>query len=450
MTLSSLQTALLVLALTVVASPVASVASNDYGVLDEVTVTQGETVAIPVSLPADETATLVVGDRTVGYRLVATVSDGNGDGEVVVAFDTQTAGADGDPVVATAEADDVSVQSESQFRHPYRSVPVLDAGEYRLSVKLNESADERDAGTLVVTAVDSCPDEHASASDAYGISDVNAFAGETAEIPVSLPRSDEVTLRMTGPDGEFRLTATVTDGNGDGSVLVRFDTARGGTTDHPVSVAAGDDSISVATKAGDLPSLDTLDAKRSGLALWSGKNTSVACNGEERAILTLDELGTYGLPSAVETMTGDVVELPVTVPENRSARLRIEGTDPTYRLALQVTDGDGDGKVLVTFDTSTVGTGEPPVTAASEADGLSVESSSTRIVDQPLAPGEYALSLAVDADRPPGEVADGTLVVDADDTSTESTTSTDGQAGFTIALTLVALGFAAVATTSRF
>lgn len=449
MTLTTLQTVLLVLAIAVIASPAASVTSSDYGVADEVTVTQGETVTIPVSLPTNETASLVVGDQTVGYRLVATVNDGNGDGKVVVAFDTQTAGSDGDPVVATAEADDISIHSESQLRHPYQSVPVLDAGEYQLSVKPDESADERDAGTLVVTAVDSCPDELAASSDAYGISDVTAFAGETAEIPVSVPESGEATLRVTGPDGQFQLTATVTDGNDDGAVLVRFDTARAGTTDHPVSAATEADSLSVTTKVGERPSLDTLDARRYGLALWPNENTSVACNGEERATLSLDELGTYGLPSAVETKPGAIVELPVTVPENESARLKIEGADPTYHLALLVTDGDGDGEVVVTFDTSTVGTGEPPVTAASEADGLSVESSNTRIVDQPLAPGEYALSLAIDANLPPGTVANGSLVVEGDDTPTEATTSTDGQAGFTLVLALVALGFSAVATTAR-
>lgn len=95
---------------------------------------QGDVAAIGINLTGSaSTVTLVIGDESIaGYQANVSVTDGDGDGEVVVLFNTYTAGTKSAPV-STADADDSAtlLSDDTGLR------AILDTGDYDLAVGLD-------------------------------------------------------------------------------------------------------------------------------------------------------------------------------------------------------------------------------------------------------------------------------------------------------------------------
>ncbi|ODR79225.1 PGF-CTERM sorting domain-containing protein [Haladaptatus sp. W1] len=77
-------------------------------------VEQGETVTMNVTLEDLDAMTVQLGGGAMDYKLNASVTDGNGDGTVVLVFDTAKAGSgDGSALTTTADADELTVKNET-------------------------------------------------------------------------------------------------------------------------------------------------------------------------------------------------------------------------------------------------------------------------------------------------------------------------------------------------
>lgn len=78
-------------------------------------VQQGETVTMNLSLDDLDAMTVQIGGGEMTYKLNATVTDGNGDGTVVLSFDTAKAGSgDGSALTTKGDADELTVKNETK------------------------------------------------------------------------------------------------------------------------------------------------------------------------------------------------------------------------------------------------------------------------------------------------------------------------------------------------
>ena len=116
--------------------------AGELNIADSVVEQQGDVAAITIELDGTDTGTLVIGnEEDDGYQANITIEDEEDD-EVVVLFNTYTAGLDDDGIdsnniVSTEDDDaDVSLQSESDL------TDILDTGTYDLSVSSDTSADQ--------------------------------------------------------------------------------------------------------------------------------------------------------------------------------------------------------------------------------------------------------------------------------------------------------------------
>jgi len=103
------------------------------------TATAGETVSMPVTLSDRETATVVFGSEATNVVIPVTVEDGNGDGTVVLQFETAVDAPNEHGMSAKADADDVTVPRNVD--RPDSIAP----GSYDLA--LYETADAERAGS---------------------------------------------------------------------------------------------------------------------------------------------------------------------------------------------------------------------------------------------------------------------------------------------------------------
>ncbi|WP_132057709.1 DUF7827 domain-containing protein [Halorussus amylolyticus] len=98
----------------------------------DLTTERGGTVSIPVELTGTDTASLKIGtEDAVNYALDVTVEDGNGDGQVVVVFDTDAAGEPNATKVTTEASEDAATVNDEtadfEGEPPY---PALAPGAY--------------------------------------------------------------------------------------------------------------------------------------------------------------------------------------------------------------------------------------------------------------------------------------------------------------------------------
>lgn len=113
-----------------------------------VQVTEGDTASLAVTLTDRETATVVVGSEDTNMHLPVTVTDGNGDGTVVLEVETAVDDASDAGVSTKASEDSVRVQTDVD--RPQSMDPAdYDVALYHDSDYRGEQAD--DIGTLVVT-----------------------------------------------------------------------------------------------------------------------------------------------------------------------------------------------------------------------------------------------------------------------------------------------------------
>ncbi len=268
-------------------TPTPSEAASDPTV---VTVEQGGTAEIPVPMDGDETRTLSVGGPEVNYVINATVTDGDDDGEVLVLFNTTSAGTDAPTLTAADDGDSVSVTRPE----PTLSSPLDPAAyEYRLFDGTDTGGSPDVAGTLQIVDDGATDGEYVvEEAGEFGFERAVVRTGQsaTAEVPIVLADADAVSLSIGSPDSGYEINATVRDGNGDGRAVVRFDATSAGREGATLSTAADADAVSV--RPGSEVALDSrLDAGNYDLTLYRGSEI----DGEP------DEIGTLVVTARNET-----------------------------------------------------------------------------------------------------------------------------------------------------
>lgn len=275
---------------------------------------------------------------------------------------------------------------------------------------------------------------------------VEGASGETVPIQVSVGDRDDATVAVGGPDVNYRLEATVTDGDGDRKVRLRLNTSAAGHDDAPTLSAAADaDSVTVRHETSLDAGHGALDAAEYPMAVYASATTS----GEPAARGTLvlhesidaaasdtpvsdeveppanDEVGFH--ESIVRSRVGQRTSFTVATADASAVTLSVGGRESGMAVTATLRDGDGDGEVTLLFDTTAVGDAESPTLApASDADTIDVEQD--RAETRPIEPGDYDLAIyrGTETDGQPIDIA--TLVVEPSTTGTVDDASADSVA----------------------
>ncbi|WP_423745891.1 PGF-CTERM sorting domain-containing protein (plasmid) [Haladaptatus sp. SPP-AMP-3] len=175
--------------------------------------------------------------------------------------------------------------------------------------------------------------------------------------------------------------------------------------------------------------------------------------------------------SIYEVEQGETVTMNVTLEDVDAVTVQLGGGAMDYKLNASVTDSDGDGTVVLTFDTAKAGSGDgSALTTKAGADELTVKNETT--VDGELPANMYGITVYAGTGDSAPTIEYGGLNVKGDGTSgsrttaantpttydesnmttttsNDSTTTTDssGQPGFGVGISVVAL--AAVALLAR-
>ncbi|WP_049971554.1 DUF7827 domain-containing protein [Haladaptatus cibarius] len=97
--------------------------------------------------------------------------------------------------------------------------------------------------------------------------------GETAAMNFSLSNLDEMTVQLGGGQADYKLNATVTDGNGDGQVTLLFDTSAAGSGDGSALTTQSDaDNLSIENET----EMDSLEPGMYGITVYSGTDENVS------------------------------------------------------------------------------------------------------------------------------------------------------------------------------
>lgn len=313
---------------------------------------------------------------------------------------------------------------------------------------------ERFPGTVVEGDVDLGLADH----------DPSVRSGGTATLSVHVEPGTTAALVVEGRETDYRLAATVTDGDGDGVVDVRFDTAVAGTGGDPLSAADPDDAVRV----DDETALDgALPADHYGLSLGLEDATvhvgTLAVEGTgatATATPTPTEpparSGHPQLDPTVSTVdAGRVLELSVSLGNASAATLSLGAPETNYVLNATVRDGDGDNVVVLRFDTAAAGTDGATLSTVADADAVTV-THETDLAGPPVDPGEYKVSLYRGTGTTGSPVDIGTVLVQeapAGTTRTATPTPTpttptgtvSPRGGLAVDPSLLALGGIAVA-----
>jgi hypothetical protein len=243
-----------------------------------VTVERGAVATVPVSTDDNDSARFSLGDPAGSYLVNATLSDGNGDGEVRVRVDTAVP----DPNEATLSVVDAADSITLTREEPTRTAPV-ETGDYDFRVSSDGATVE--TGLLVVEANESAEYEVDDADSTFERSIYTARQGNIAAIAVTLGDADTATLSLGGPENGYQINATLSDGDGDDTVTVLFDTAAAGRSGETLQAAGGD---TVTPVEGSEVERDTyIDAGDYDLALYQG--SAVTDNPADVATLSVDD-----------------------------------------------------------------------------------------------------------------------------------------------------------------
>ncbi|NLV11556.1 hypothetical protein GOC74_16635 [Halomicrobium mukohataei] len=241
---------------------------------------------------------------------------------------------------------------------------------------------------------------------------VEAAPGEQISGETTLPPGTRLTVRIESASSASpflkRLEATVAD---DGTF-----TATGDLSDLPPDTAF---EAAVVYNA-------TVISRQSGqIVPCTSDCTATPRSSDTPTAFSTDE---PALPRpVVQVRQGETVEIPIAVGDRERVRLSIGSDRTNYRLNATVTDGDGDGRAVVSFDSVSAGRDAPTLSPVDDDDRVTTDSETT--LSDGLDPTEYDLTL-LGAGENGTRLSIGTLVVFDQSESTdapeppEETTST--------------------------
>ncbi|WP_342764840.1 BGTF surface domain-containing protein [Haloarcula sp. Atlit-7R] len=269
-----------------------------------VTVPQGGTAEIPISMSDGGDKTLSVGSEAVNYQINATVSDEDDDGEVLVLFDTAAAGTDSETLSVADDGDSLTVTATE----PDLSSTLAPAAYTYRVFESRETDATPTTGTLLIEANETATEEfevEETAEFGFEESVSNVQQGDTDRISIVLTSADAATISIGSPDSNYEINATVRDGNGDDRVGLLFDTTAAGHDEPTLETAA--DADAVAVESGSEVALDSqLAATDYDLSLYRGTDAT----GQPDAIGTLvvtdgANSSTDAASDGVNSVTGD-------------------------------------------------------------------------------------------------------------------------------------------------
>ncbi|MDS0222729.1 hypothetical protein NDI54_15390 [Haloarcula sp. S1AR25-5A] len=268
-----------------------------------VTVSQGETAEIPISMTDGGNKTLSVGSEAVNYRINATVSDDDNDGEVLVLFDTAAAGTDAETLSVADDGDSLTVTAPEPDLQS-----TLDPAPYTYRVFDGQTPDGTPTvGTLIIEANGTAAEQfevEESAEFGFEESITRVKQGDTGRIPIVLTTADAATVSIGSPASNYEINATVRDGNGDSRVVLLFDTTAAGHDEPTLETAA--DADAVAVESGSEVALDSpLAAGNYDLSLFRG--TDAADQPDDIGTLVITDGDTTADASAdsVDSVSGE-------------------------------------------------------------------------------------------------------------------------------------------------
>lgn len=278
---------------------------------------------------------------------------------------------------------------------------------------------------------DPVPETPARTDDGENV--VTVSQGETAEIPVSMTDGGTKTLSVGSEATNYRIDATVSDEDGDGEVLVLFDTAAAGTDAETLTVADDGDSLTVTASEPELPS--RLDPAAYPYRVFEDQATDstptvgrlvIEANETANEQFEVEERAEFGFEESVTRIQqGDTGRITIALATADAATVSIGSPAINYEINATVRDGNGDNRVALLFDTTAAGRDEPTLQTAADADAVAVESGSEVALDSQLAAGSYDLSLYRGTEAAGQPDAVGTLTV-TEGTATSADASSDG------------------------
>lgn len=306
-------------------------------------------------------------------------------------------------------------------------VAVLHDGE-----QLNETSTEVDAcqgGCEPVTTDTPTPRPAIDPSELGFRSIVEVETTETATIPVGLGEADAATLVVGSPEVNYVTAATVSDGNGDNIVRVRFDAAAAGTDNQTFSVADEADELAVTDPEPDVDG--SIDATDYDMELYEGSST----DGDSEAVgaLVVLEAGPAEADrlalerDVIRAEQGSAVDIPIDLGDEDAATLVVGRDAVGYGVNATVSDGDGDGRVVLTFRTANAGTDRPTFETAAADDDVTIADPEPSL-DGPLPSTEYHLNLYPGHQAVGDPVAIGTLSVGSE-SDVQTAALDDSQSG---------------------
>jgi len=399
------------LAVVVVTSPFAGAALAASGAtastagaagadVDAGPVTAGNVATIEVQLPdGTDTATLSVADQDHDFAVNATLHDRDGDGVVIVALDTATAGnGNASSFLSARGADTLSdaVQTTDSFHGGLDPFPY--------DVDLVRSGEVVAEGTLFVGSDPTAGNETATGSFDYAGDrlTLSAADNQTVRGETSLPAGTEVTVVLDAADSD-RSTRGVRWVE----THARTTVTENGTFSATVDLAGHGSNVTFQAR---------LVHEETAVATTRGRTT--AC---ERHCLRTDEVRVRG---SVEVDQNRTAEIPVTFGGSDQLNVTVTNTDgPDYRLNATVRDTDGDGRATLLVRTENVGADDPTLFVREDDETRPADVVGETTVDGPLPATLYQVTASIPGERNAWDT--GTLVVFENSLAPTTPTATD-------------------------
>ncbi|QLH76397.1 hypothetical protein HZS55_03360 [Halosimplex rubrum] len=391
------------------------------------TVRQGETAEIAISTTgsAGDGVQFVIGDAEAedqNFEARGTVTDADGDGTVLVRFDTAAVDEGGPESYLTVAGDDAI---ENRTERAGTDDPLAPTA-YDLT--LGDPADPTAIGTLALMRAD----ERSNGGDGDGSDGtatprplhdgttidtngdgrvvVDAAAQQSITGETTLDPGTALSIRVTSRSSKspfLMQVETAVDDDGAFSAPADFSSVPVGTA-FEVTVRGDDETLAeaygrVADCEGECPTATA----------GSGSD------GEESTATPLDA-GEINVRSVVQVAQDDVARVPVTFGDADALTVTLgDEAAVNYETSAVIRDTNGDGRAVVVVRTGAADDADRPVLAVAEAgETRPANVTSETTLDGSLDPFEYDISVSAGATPAGGEPdAIGTLVVAADDGS---------------------------------
>ncbi|MFB6148940.1 MAG: BGTF surface domain-containing protein [Halobacteriales archaeon] len=265
----------------------------------------------------------------------------------------------------------VRVNRTGQFRAVVDLANADPGSQFELTISYNDTQLYDTSGTVIA-----CPecDEEAESDGENRLDVPNTFElvhGDTPAVPITLNNATEGTLVIGGDSVNYRINATVRDGNGDGSVWVDLNVSVAGRPDRdpsPLSVRNDQDTVSIISETALPADQERLDGGEypvrvyydgelvdRGLLIFPDVDPTTGDSDDETADESASQMPAFGFErNIVSTYQGQKLSLAAEFGTTGTATIRFGDNRTNYTAVLTVEDGNDDGRVELLVDTTAI------------------------------------------------------------------------------------------------